>query len=134
MSLLGFITVTAICTSSLAVSTTNANQIEHVTRVFLDEHNFKVELKEYSFKAKDAWGVDNVEKLLVDANLTAPVRELEVEEVLNFTTDTGKTLELYNDDGQTWTMEAILRLEGNGAELEVEQGNKTSITRMTCRR
>ena len=105
-----------------------------MTRVFLDEHNFKVELKEYSFMAKDALGVDNVEKLLVDANLTAPVRELEVEEVLNFTTDTGKTLELYNDDGQTWTMEAILRLEGNGAELEVEQGNKTSITRMTCRR
>lgn len=134
MSLPGFITVTAICTSSLSVSTTKPNQIEHVTRVFLDEHNFKVELKEYAFTAKDAWGVDNVEKLLVDANLTAPVRELEVEEVLNFTTDTGKTLELYNDDGQTWTMEAILRLEGNGAEFEVEQGNKTSVTMMTCRR
>jgi hypothetical protein len=134
MSLLGFITVTAICTSSLAVSTTNPNQIEHVTRVFLDEHNFKVELKEYNFRAKDAWGLDNVEKLLVDANLTAPVRELEVEEVLNFTTDTGKTLELYNDDGQTWTMEAVLRLEGNGAEFEVEHDYKTSITKMTCRR
>jgi hypothetical protein len=43
-------------------------------------------------------------------------------------------LELYYDDGQTWTMEAVLRLEGNNAEFEVEHDYKTSITMMTCRR
>lgn len=138
MSLLGFITVTAICTSSLSVSRTNPNQIENVTRVFLDEHNFKVEVKEYSFMAKDAWGdawdVNNVEKLLVDANLSAPVKALEVEEVLNLTTDTGKTLELYFDNGQLWTLQAMLRLEGNNAEFEVQHDEQTSIKKMTCRR
>ena len=131
MSILAMITASAICTSSLAVSGDPHNRL-HVTRVSLDEHTLKAEIKEYRFRAMDAWGVDNIEELLVDANLTGPARMLEIEEVLHQTTDSSKTFELYHDNGWQWTLKAMLRIDGAKGEYEVEHDYETNITKMTC--
>ncbi|NDE18068.1 hypothetical protein EBZ80_24430 [bacterium] len=133
MSALSFIAATVICTSVYTPSA-DPHALEHVTRVFVDENNAKAEVREYSFKAQDAWGLDDIESLLVETNMSAPARKFEVEDIVWARQGDNAAMELYNNDTITWRLEAILRVAGDQGSYEVEQNGSTNSAAMSCKR
>lgn len=127
------IAATVVCTSMLSGSQ-NPDHVEHIVRVSVDENNAKAEVREYNFRASDASSAQDVEALLVDANLAAPVKQLEVEDVIWFRRGDNATMELYSNDSITWHLEAVLRVEGAKGEYETEYDYKTTVRPVTCKR
>jgi hypothetical protein len=133
MSALSFIAATVVCTSVYSPSA-DPHAREYVTRVFVDENNAKAELHEYSFTAQDAWGLDDIESLLVDTNMYAPAKKFEVEDIVWSRQGDNAAMELYTNDSITWHLEGVLRVAGDSGSLETAFSGETYVQSMTCKR
>ncbi len=133
MSVSSLIAATVVCTSLLSGSQ-NPDNFEHILRVSVDENNAKAEVREYTFRSSDAAQVEDVETLLVDANLAGPAKLFEVEDVVWFRQGDNAVMELFSNDSITWRLEAVLRVTGAQGEYETEYDYKTYSRPMTCKR
>lgn len=133
MSAFSFIAATVICTSVYSPSA-DPHATESVTRVFVDENNAKAEVREYSFKAQDAWGLEDIESLLVDVNMTAPAKKFEVEDIVWSRQGDNAAMELYDNDSITWHLVGMLRVAGSSGSFESQHNGETYVQSMTCKR
>ncbi len=123
------------CTTVFSSNGGDPHSREHVTRVQVDYQKQQALVKEYSFEAFEAWGVEDVEQLLVDTNLSSKPFLLRVEGIAsNNPRDEYDTVQLSFDDSisaRLWSTLTIMR-DGT-AKNEVALNGRTYSEAMTCK-
>ena len=123
------------CTTALSSSGGDPHAREQLTRVQVDYQRQQALVKEYSFQAFEAWGVEDVEQLLVDANLSSKPLVLHVEGIAsNNPRYVYDTLQLSFDDSISARPWSTLTINRDGtAQNEVKLNGHTYSEAMTCK-
>lgn len=128
-------TLVLTCTSVFTVSSGDPHAREYVTRVQVDYQKQQALVKEYSFEAHEAWGAEDVEQLLVDANLSSNPFLLNAESIpANIGPDVYDSFELsFNDSiaARPWSTLTIKR--DGSAQNTLDLNGSAYNQAMTCK-
>lgn len=123
------------CTTVFSSQGGDPHAREYITRVAVDYQTRQAIVREYSFEAHKAWGLDNVEELLTDENLSSKPFVLDAESVASdVTADVYDALELSFDDsisGRVWS-KLIVKRDGS-AENRLDLNGRAYSESMSCK-
>jgi hypothetical protein len=130
---LAFLAAAIVCTSQV-VPSADPHGTEYVTQIEISSDRVKAQSRTYKYDAWELWGLENVESLLTDDHLVAPVRYFEVEEVSSSDRrDELRSYELYSTDGWQWTLNSVLTVNGSSSERFVNVDGSTLVQKMNCK-
>lgn len=128
-----FLAATIVCTSQV-VPSADPHGAEYVTQIEISSARVKAQSRTYKYEAWELWGSENVESLLTDDHLVAPIQYFEVEEVSpGDRRDEFRSYELYSTDGWRWTFNSLLTVNGSSSERFVNVDGSTLVQKMNCK-